>query len=132
MVSIWVDDSRKRASSVGLNKKWNSGEGAQRNGCAGFALVVASMAAVLHLAALMAQLDPSDNSLGGRAFAADRRQHVRGTKMNRTSVGSGLVCAAAIAVGFGFALPIDGAIGGVCILVAIVSGMICLGLTDGQ
>jgi hypothetical protein len=52
--------------------------------------------------------------------------------MRTLAIGSGLVCAAAIAVGFGFAIPIDGAIGGLCVLVAIVSGMICIGLSDGQ
>ena len=52
--------------------------------------------------------------------------------MSAVSVGSGLVCAIAIAMGFGFVLPVGATIGGLFDLVGIASGMVCFGLIEGK
>jgi hypothetical protein len=50
--------------------------------------------------------------------------------MTVSAIGCGLVCA--IAMGFGFVIPMGTTIGGLFDLVAIVSGMAFIGLLDGE
>jgi hypothetical protein len=52
--------------------------------------------------------------------------------MSTISIGSGLICAAAIAMGFGFVIPVGSTIGGLFDLIAIASGMVCFGLAEAQ
>jgi hypothetical protein len=52
--------------------------------------------------------------------------------MSAVAVGSGLICAAAIAMGFGFVVPVGATIGGLFDLVGIASGMVCFGLVEGK
>jgi hypothetical protein len=47
-------------------------------------------------------------------------------------VGSGIVCAVLLVVGFGIISPISSVLGGVCELVAIASGLVFVGLIDGE
>jgi len=47
-------------------------------------------------------------------------------------VGSGLTCAAMLAFGFGFVVPVSGAVGDVCDLVAVGSGILFVGLLDSK
>jgi hypothetical protein len=46
-------------------------------------------------------------------------------------VGSGFVCAAALAIGTGFVEPISATAGGVFDLLAVVSAVVFLGLIEG-
>ena len=45
-------------------------------------------------------------------------------------VGSGLISAALLALGFGFVVPVSGAVGELCDLLAIGSGVFFVGLLD--
>jgi hypothetical protein len=47
-------------------------------------------------------------------------------------VGSGIVCAALLIVGTQFIAPVSSALAGICELVAIASGLIFVGLIDGE
>jgi hypothetical protein len=47
-------------------------------------------------------------------------------------VGSGIVCALLLVVGFQFVAPISSALAGICELAAIVSGLVFVGLIDGE
>jgi hypothetical protein len=51
--------------------------------------------------------------------------------MRTIAIGSGLICAAAIAM-VGFVIPVGSTIGGLFALVAIASGMVCFGLLEAQ
>lgn len=57
---------------------------------------------------------------------------LRNELMSTISIGSGLICAAAIAMGSGFVIPVGATIGGLFDLVAIASGMVCFGLVDAN
>jgi hypothetical protein len=46
-------------------------------------------------------------------------------------VGSGLICATLLAIGFGFVIPVNNVVGNVCDLLAVGSGMVFVGLLDG-
>jgi hypothetical protein len=50
--------------------------------------------------------------------------------MTVSAIGCGLVCV--IAMGSGFVIPMGTTIGGLLDLVAIASGMACIGLLDGE
>ena len=47
-------------------------------------------------------------------------------------VGSGLVCATMLAIGFGFVIPVSSAVGDLCDLLAVGSGMFFVGLLSGE
>jgi hypothetical protein len=47
-------------------------------------------------------------------------------------LGSGVVCAVLLVVGFGVVAPISSVLGGICELVAIASGLVFVGLIDGE
>ncbi|MBV8565734.1 MAG: hypothetical protein JO163_06875 [Methylobacteriaceae bacterium] len=51
--------------------------------------------------------------------------------MTSPVIGSGLLCAAMLALGFGV-LPIGGAVSGICALMAVASGVVFFGLLDGE
>jgi hypothetical protein len=55
-----------------------------------------------------------------------------GTAMTIFIAGSGLICAVMLALGFGFLLPIGSTIGDVCDLMAVGSGIFCVGLLDNK
>ena len=52
--------------------------------------------------------------------------------MSAAIIVSGLICVTALAFGFGFIAPMGSMVGGCCDVVAIVSGMVCFGLIDGE
>jgi hypothetical protein len=52
--------------------------------------------------------------------------------MSTIAIGSGLICAAALAMGFGFVMPVGTTIGGLFDFVGIASGMVCFGLVEGR
>jgi hypothetical protein len=52
--------------------------------------------------------------------------------MSTIAIGSGLICAAALAMGFGFVIPVGTTIGGLFDLIGIASGMVCFGLVEGN
>ena len=47
-------------------------------------------------------------------------------------VGSGLICATSLAVGFGFVIPVSSAVGDLCDLLAVGSGVFLVGLLGGE
>ncbi|MGD0764079.1 MAG: hypothetical protein ABR929_12980 [Roseiarcus sp.] len=47
-------------------------------------------------------------------------------------VGSGLMCATMLAIGFGFVIPVSSAISNLCDLLAVGSGMFLVGLLNGE
>jgi hypothetical protein len=47
-------------------------------------------------------------------------------------VGSGLICATMLAFGFGLVLPVSGAVGDLCDLLAVGSGVYFVGLLDNE
>jgi hypothetical protein len=47
-------------------------------------------------------------------------------------VGSGLICLMLLAIGLGLVVPVNYAAGDVCDLLAVGSGMIFVGLLDGE
>jgi hypothetical protein len=47
------------------------------------------------------------------------------------TVGSGLICAAMLAIGFGFVIPVSSAVSDLCNFIAAVSGLFFVGLLDG-
>jgi hypothetical protein len=52
--------------------------------------------------------------------------------MSAVAVGSGMICAVAIAMGFGFIVPVGVTVGGLFDLVGIASGIVCFGLVEGK
>ena len=47
-------------------------------------------------------------------------------------VGTGLLCAAMLAMGFGVLIPVSSAVSDVCNLLAVGSGIFFVGLLDGE
>jgi hypothetical protein len=47
-------------------------------------------------------------------------------------VGSGLMCATMLAIGFGFVIPVSSGVSNVCDLLAVGSGMFFVGLLSGE
>jgi hypothetical protein len=47
-------------------------------------------------------------------------------------IGSGLISATFVAFGFGFVIPVSGAVGDLCDLMAIGSGILFFGLLDSE
>ena len=47
-------------------------------------------------------------------------------------VGSGLICATMLAVGFGFVVPVSSAVSNLCDLLAVGSGMFFVGLLSDE
>jgi hypothetical protein len=47
-------------------------------------------------------------------------------------VGTGLLCAAMLAVGFGVLIPVSSAVSDLCNLLAVGSGIFFVGLLDGE
>jgi F0F1-type ATP synthase assembly protein I len=45
---------------------------------------------------------------------------------------SGLICAIMFAIGFGFVAPVSSAVGGLCDVLAVASGVFLVGLLDGE
>ena len=45
---------------------------------------------------------------------------------------TGLVCATMLAVGLGFVFPVSGAVGAVCDVLAVASGVFFVGMLDGE
>ncbi len=52
--------------------------------------------------------------------------------MTSPILGSGLLCAAMLAFGFDMIVPVSHGVGQLCNLAAIASGMVFLGLIDGE
>jgi len=52
--------------------------------------------------------------------------------MNSHIVGSGLICATMLAVGFGFVVPVSSAVSNLCDLLAVGSGMFFVGLLSDE
>ena len=46
-------------------------------------------------------------------------------------LGSGLICATMLAIGFDFVIPVSSAVSDLCNLTAVVSGLFFVGLLDG-
>ncbi len=44
----------------------------------------------------------------------------------------GLICATMFAIGLGFVVPVSSAVGGVCDVLAIASGVFFVGMLDGE
>jgi hypothetical protein len=53
------------------------------------------------------------------------------TAMTTRIVGSGLICATLLAVGFGFVIPVGGAVSALCDLLAVGSVIAFFALLDG-
>jgi hypothetical protein len=51
--------------------------------------------------------------------------------MTSLIVGSGLICATMLAIGFGVVIPVSSAVSDLCDLLAVGSGMFFVGLLDG-
>jgi hypothetical protein len=47
-------------------------------------------------------------------------------------VGSGVICATSLAIGFGFVIPVSSAVSNSCELLAVGSGMIFVALLSGE
>ena len=47
-------------------------------------------------------------------------------------VGTGLLCAAMLAIGFGVLIPVSSAVSDLCNLLAVGSGICFVGLLDGE
>ena len=47
-------------------------------------------------------------------------------------VGSGLICATMLAIGFGYVIPVSSAVSNLCDLLAVGSGMFFVGLLSGE
>lgn len=47
-------------------------------------------------------------------------------------VGSGLICATLFAIGFDFVIPVISAVSNLCDILAVGSGMVFVGLLDGE
>jgi hypothetical protein len=47
-------------------------------------------------------------------------------------VGSGLICATSLAIGFDFVIPVSSAVSNLCDLLAVGSGMFFVGLLSGE
>jgi hypothetical protein len=45
---------------------------------------------------------------------------------------SGLICVIMLAIGLGFVFPVSGAVGAVCDVFAVVSGVFFVGMLDGE
>ncbi len=45
---------------------------------------------------------------------------------------SGLICATMLTIGLGFVFPVSGAVGAVCDVLAVASGVLFVGMLDGQ
>jgi hypothetical protein len=73
----------------------------------------------------------SRNEFNDLARVAPYRQ-LRNEFMSTIVIGSGLICAAALAMGFGYVIPVGTTIGGLFDLVGIASGMLCFGLVEGK
>ncbi|MBV8567981.1 MAG: hypothetical protein JO366_12450 [Methylobacteriaceae bacterium] len=52
--------------------------------------------------------------------------------MSSWVVGSGLMCAAMLMLGLGVLSPASSALAGICELVAVASGVVFVGLLDGE
>lgn len=59
-------------------------------------------------------------------------RRLKGLAMTASILLSGLICVTALALGFGFVAPIGSMVGGCCDVVAVVSGIVCFGLIDGE
>jgi hypothetical protein len=46
-------------------------------------------------------------------------------------MGSGVICLTMLAFGLGFVIPVSGVVGGLCDLLAVVSGIFFVGMLDG-
>ncbi len=45
---------------------------------------------------------------------------------------TGLICATMLAIGIGLVFPVSGAVGAVCDVLAVASGVFFVGMLDGQ
>ena len=45
---------------------------------------------------------------------------------------TGLICATMLTIGLGFVFPVSGAVGAVCDVLAVASGVFFVGMLDGQ
>jgi hypothetical protein len=52
--------------------------------------------------------------------------------MTSQIVGSSLICATSLAIGFGFVIPVSSADSNLCELLAVGSGMFFVGLLSGE
>jgi hypothetical protein len=52
--------------------------------------------------------------------------------MTSQIVGSGLICATSLAIGFGFVIPVSSAVSNLCELLAVGSGMFFVRLLSGE
>ena len=52
--------------------------------------------------------------------------------MTSQIVGSSLICATSLAIGFGFVIPVSSAVSNLCELLAVGSGMFFVGLLSGE
>lgn len=49
-----------------------------------------------------------------------------------SAVASGLICATMLAVGFGFVIPVSSVVSGLCVFLAVGSGIAFISLLEGK